>query len=515
MTTATVATLDPLFRESAREILDAYAKHLGNIQPDHYIKQRPDGPYLIVEFANPAEHHYRIHNQILAALSEENAFKDRSTVQKRRSAPNARLRLPEAQLLKNEIAESLTIDKHSFQDDFFERYTTSVTGFEQQITANANYVVYGRRGAGKSSLLAYAMHSAIRDGSPISWVAMQTYGSRSDNAVVPAVISAVLHEINRAGPAKDDVRALIKEFDILAENNGNDVLLRCDRLIPRVRRTVAQLASTSAPLTIFLDDIHVLAESIQPIVLSYVYKFTRGNNAYIKISGIGQLTRLWDSATHTGIQATQDAQLLQLDHNLTMPDKSKAHIVGILDAHARYCGLPTIGYLARDDVLSRLVLVAAGVPRDSLNLFSVAMSKATAKSERLVSITSINAAASEMAEEKLKDVESDSGTDQQEIQSILEEVREFCVTEQRKNAFLMEIRNTSPRYQLMQKLAALRLVHLLHEGITPGKAGRRYIALMLDYGFYVGIRAARSVELIPAEPRALLAKELRSLPIFE
>ena len=206
--------------------------------------------------------------------------------------------------------------------------------------------------------------------------------------------------------------------------------------------------------------------------------------------------------------------MLNLEHNLTMPDKSKQHIVSILDAHASYCGLPDIGYLAGDSVLSRLVLVAAGVPRDALNLFSIATSRAVAKNQKLVSVTSVNAAASEMAEEKLKDVERDSGSDLAEVQNLLGEVKKFCITQNRKNAFLVEIKNTNRRYQLMQKLAALRLVHILHEGITPHKAGKRFIALMLDYGFYVGIRAARSVELIPAEPRALLAKELRSLPIF-
>jgi hypothetical protein len=215
-----------------------------------------------------------------------------------------------------------------------------------------------------------------------------------------------------------------------------------------------------------------------------------------------------------GLQSPHDAQILNLDLNLTMPDKSKDHIVSILDAHARYCGLPSIGYLANDDVLSRLVLVAAGVPRDSLNLFSNAISKAVAKSQKLVSITSINAAASEMAEEKLKDVEKDTGSASPDMVNLLAEVKKFCIVQNRKNAFLVEIKNTNARYRVVQKLIALRLVHLLHEGITPHKAGKRFIALMLDYGFYVGIRAARSVDFIPSEPRQLLAKELRKLPIF-
>ena len=506
--------VDSSLQPAIDQILDAYAQKLGGVRPDWYLKKRPDGPYLVIEFANPSEHHFGIHNSLVSSLSDDNVFKERSTVQARRSSPKERLQLPETQWLKKVIAESLTIDKNSFNDDFFSRYTASVTALEQQITANANFIVYGRRGSGKSSLLAYAMHTAIKIRAPYSWVAMQAYSKRSDHQVVPAVISAVLHELGLSISAHDELNALIKDFDILSESSGKGVLIKCDRLIQRTRRILGRIATIQIPLTIFLDDIHVIDASIQPLVLSYVYKLTRGNNSFIKASGIQQLTTLWDSAGQVGLQAPHDTQLLNLDLNLTMPDKSKDHIVSILDAHAQYCGLSGIDYLIGDEAISRLVLAAAGVPRDSLNLFSIAISKANAKSQKLVSVTSVNAASSEMVEEKLKDVEKDTDDASGAIQQMLAEVRNFCVVEKRKNAFLIEIKNSNPRYKLIQKLIALRLVHLIHEGITPGEAGRRFIALMLDYGFYVGIRASRSVDFIPSEPRQLLAKELRSLPIF-
>lgn len=514
MTIVRLEDVELSLRRPVEEILHAYSNHLGGIRPDWYVKERPDGPYLIVQFASPSEHHYGIHNSLVSALPDDNPFKERSTVQARKTSPKARLLLPETKMLKKVIGESLTIDRNSFNDDFFSRYTASVTALEQQITTNANFVVYGRRGAGKSSLLAYAMHSAIRSGQPYSWVAMQTFARRRDDQVVPAVVAAILYDLAQTSSVDSEVSELGKALEVLSESGDKGVLAKCDRIIPRIRRVLGQIATPRTPLTIFLDDIHVLDESVQPLVLASIYKVTRGNNAFIKSSGIAQLTRLWDSSRQMGVQPSHDAQILNLDLNLTMPDKSKQHIVGILDAHARYCGLPSIGYLAGDDVLSRLVLVAAGVPRDSLGLFSAAISKAIAKSQKLVSITSINAAASEMAEEKLKDVEIDSGGDLGAIRDLLAEVKEFCITKKRKNAFLVEIKNADVRYNLVQKLIALRLVHLLHEGITPHKAGKRFIALMLDYGFYVGIRAARSVDLVPAEPRQLSAKELRSLPIF-
>jgi hypothetical protein len=55
-------------------------------------------------------------------------------------------------------------------------------------------------------------------------------------------------------------------------------------------------------------------------------------------------------------------------------------------------------------------------------------------------------------------------------------------------------------------------LHILNDGFTPGEVGRRYMALMLDYGFYVGMRAAKSVDLFYKEPKQLQAQELRKLP---
>jgi hypothetical protein len=149
-----------------------------------------------------------------------------------------------------------------------------------------------------------------------------------------------------------------------------------------------------------------------------------------------------------------------------------------------------------------------------LNVFSAAISKAIAKSQRQISITSINAAASEMAEEKFKDIERDTGGQVKDIEALLGEVKDFCIRQKKKNSFLVKIDHNNSRYKLIQILAALRLVHVLHEGITPHSAGERYNALMLDYGFYVGIRAARSMEYVPPEPKPLPVKNLRSLPIF-
>lgn len=507
-------TIDTQIQKDADHVVELFANKLGGIQPTHHLKMRPDGYFLIFEFAQQNNRFHRILEQINSTLDKDHMFFDRCSIDDRAKKPAEVLSIPETKLLQKAITESLTIDRYSFGDDFFTRYTASVTNLEQEITSFRNFIVFGRRGAGKSSLLAYAMHTLVNKNLPFAWIAMQTYSSRADEQVICSVISEVLSAIAHRAKIKPDVSSLIDQLDQLAESDMASISSKLDKLIPKIRKNIEAIATPTEPFTIFLDDFHVIDESLQPKLLSYLYSMTRGNNANIKLSGIEQFTRTWDETTKKGLQSGNDASALKLDLNLTMPDHSKTHIVSILNAHAIYCGLPSIRYLASDEVLSRLVLIAAAVPRDALSLFTQAINKAYIKGQKAVSLVSLNAAASEMAEGKLADIEKDTTHELNDVKATLELIKTFCITIQRKNSFLVKIQNGNKTYQLIQKLIALRLVHVLHEGITPHKAGQRYIALMLDYGFYIGIRAARSVTLFPTEPRALLASDLRQLPIF-
>jgi len=209
-------------------------------------------------------------------------------------------------------------------------------------------------------------------------------------------------------------------------------------------------------------------------------------------------------------------QEIKLDYNLTIPEKATEHITSILDAHATYCGLPSIKSLCTSpDALSRLVWVSAGVPRDALSIFGQAMTKAALSGGKRVSVSSVNIAASETVNVKLRELDTDASGEADGLHVVLEELREFCVKQKRKNAFLVEIRNDNLVYQRILKLVDLRLMHVINEGISVGEAARKYLALILDYGFYTGVRAARSVDLFNKQTKKVSRKELRNLPIFE
>ncbi|WLA00687.1 MULTISPECIES: ATP-binding protein [Xanthomonas translucens group] len=496
-------------------VLRRLSDGLGNVLPEYTIKSRPDGEVLNVIFAKPNERVNQVLASVMDGLGEDHSFYGHVTIQPREKKPANVVNIPEARMLQRELSESLTVDRNTFGDEFLVRYIQSVTDHEVNVVGNANFIVYGRRGSGKSSLLAYAMHSARGKRQHFSWIALQTYNGRSDLYAICSVLENILRELfDSSGVVGLD--AIATELAEISDGESDSFISsRLNRIIPRARSLISSISRRESPVTIFLDDLHVLHHALQPKLLGVLYSMTRGNNSYIKLSGIEQYTNSWDGTAKVGLEPPHDAQILKLDHNLTMPDRSRNHIVSILDAHARYCALPGIDYLAEQSVLSRLVLIAAAVPRDALSLFSQAITKSLVKGQKAVTITALNAAASEAVEEKMKDVGRDSAReDEAEMRAMLERLKDFCVRQVRTNAFLVRIDSTSREFNLIQRLIALRFVHVLHEGITPNKVAERYVALMLDFGFYIGVRAARSIQLFPEEPRMLAAKELRKLPIF-
>lgn len=167
---------------------------------------------------------------------------------------------------------------------------------------------------------------------------------------------------------------------------------------------------------------------------------SRDNGIFLKISAIETLARTYDQGARQGLEIPQDAQNLKLDCNLTTPDKTAAQIEAILNALAAFSGLPSIRRLCSSgSVLPRLTWVSAGVPRDALNLFSQAINKATAEGRKRVTVSNVNVSASETLSIKLQDFAADASEKRESLEELFEAIRRFCVQENRKNAFLVEV----------------------------------------------------------------------------
>ncbi len=459
----------------------------------------------VIYVASATERLYEILNDILSEVSEDENF--HATLKQK--SQDFIVSGPESRLLLKVLSESQNINQYSFQDDFFDRYTKSVTGAESQIISAANHVVTGRRGAGKSMLLLYCFRARQRDALPNAWLDLQMFSGRKDEQAIVDALVELLYKTDFPASALDEVLDIRHKLETQDQNVES-----VRRMVPKLRRMFSSISSQN-DLFIFLDDFHVFPIEFQHILMDVLYSITRGNRVFLKVSAIENLMKTYDTSTQSGLEIPQDAQRLGLDYNLTTPDKATKHIEAILDSHASYSGLPSIRRLCSSaSVLPRLTWVSAGVPRDAINLFSQSMLKAASEDKKRVTVSNVNMAASENLSIKIKDLQTDASSSAERLNMLLEEIRHFCVIEHRTNAFLVEIKPGEDRYGDILSLVQLRLLHVISEGITPKEAGTKYMALILDYGLYTGVRAAASVELFNKQTLSVSAKDLRKLKIL-
>ena len=105
---------------------------------------------------------------------------------------------------------------------------------------------------------------------PYAWIAMQTYSSRNDDQTIASVIAEILSEAKKYFHTPSEVEAIIKTLYALSESDDKEVLRKLDKLIPRIRRLVSVIAKPDRSFTIFLDDVHVISDELQPKLLAAI-----------------------------------------------------------------------------------------------------------------------------------------------------------------------------------------------------------------------------------------------------
>ena len=122
-------------------------------------------------------------------------------------------------------------------------------------------------------------------------------------------------------------------------------------------------------------------------------------------------------------------------------------------------------------------------------MFSKSIEHARRSGRQRVELSDANLAIGEFGRQKMAELEEDARNEQNLLKRALEAIEEHCLESDKKkvNAFLIRS-ESSEEYNAVQTLKDLRLLHLLHQTITPHKAGERYEAYMLDYSLFTGFR---------------------------
>lgn len=468
---------------------------------DVKLFEEPAGPELFLRFrvTRDAPLYRRVLAQIDETLPDDHPYHGRLSLDVQKTADT--LNSPEVELLRSLITRSLRVTTELADTGAIVEFMPFRGGQHNRVVQPANHAILGRRGVGKSSLILMAFKKLRERGDLPVWIDLEPYAGRVDSEAAAGIAVEILRDLRASAQARPQI-GNVKPLDTALElveryrPAANDLLIpdRLKRCAPQVRSLIRSFTRAERlSVFVFLDDAHLIGASLQPHLFAFINSLFSGAGAWLQIAGVKNLTRLYESASRIGLQAPNDVQVLSLDLTLDDPAAAREHLTGVLNSFLTECGFSRPGLVVRDAAIERLVWCAAGVPRDFLALFERAIGVAVQQRRNRVGVQDVNVVVGEFGQEKISDLDQDTSEEGDSLRGALDRLQDAALNQNRSNSFLVRLDTSHEGYQLLQKLVDLRLVHLIHPSVTPGKAGQRFEAYLLDYSFYTGVRRRQNL----------------------
>jgi len=145
-------------------------------------------------------------------------------------------------------------------------------------------------------------------------------------------------------------------------------------------------------------------------------------------------------------------------------------------------------------------------------MFARALEHARRNRHTSVTVSDVNIAIGEFGQTKMEELREDARNEAGQLQDIVRALEEYCLDVNKVNGFLLKSEESNER-RLIRILSDLRLVHVIHQSITPERAGERYEAFIVDYSLFTGFRRRPNIrEMVPSESGQFKASDLRKLP---
>ena len=250
-----------------------------------------------------------------------------------------------------------------------------------------------------------------------------------------------------------------------------------------------------------------------PNYLHILHGALKGANGWLKVAGLRTRLNAYDPASRKGLQVPGDAQEISLDFTLVDPVTAEDHLRTDPSAFppSRRNQFRGAGHSQSTFQAARLGKRGCA-SRFSANVRGFARAGPPCK-PRKMTLTGRQPVDRRIRPTRRWTIwNATRSNEQYMLKGVMTFLEEFCLDTHKVNGFLIRSEQSRER-QAVEVLSDLRLVHLIHQTITPHKAGERYQAYLLDYSLFTGFRRRPSIaELLPSDGRQFKAKELRSIP---
>ncbi len=389
-------------------------------------------------------------------------------------------------------------------------------------TAARHHLIFGRRGAGKTALLAETKSQVESAGDLVVWLNLQPHRWSTVERAAASVFRGIADAAQTHYVGSDHAPSVATEAARLSQEleralaDENVSMKYIHQTVPRMQTFIQKFCnSTGIQLFIFLDDFYFVPRTNQVDLLDLIHASVRDSNAWLKIASIRHLTRWFEPSRQAGLQIGHDADSIDLDVTLQEPTRAKAFLEQVLRAHADKAGITSITRVFSTTALDRLVLASGSVPRDYLTLAGESILLAQGRANaRLVGVQDVNRAAGAASQVKLQELEEDLNPNSEwaaQTRRAFDLVNHFCLDERRWTYFRVELKDKEKHpmeYDDLASLMDLRLIHLLNPALSDEKiAGRRHEVYLLDLSQYSGDRLRKRLHVLDFDGGHLIQKE--------
>lgn len=394
--------------------------------------------------------------------------------------------------------------------------------YRTRLISKQNHVVFGRRGAGKTSLvrpvgitpghinlylnledykditfpnilihILFQLFSLLRDRIRASvslwWCLPSALKARRELYRLIEVLQHYVHEpdsetqdITTTEAYQQEIKAGLKSPVGKAEAVvGSDQSRQVIRKLPKSKIEYLRLELTNykalidriatlfhhAPIFLLLDDFYFVQKAVQPELIDYFHRLTKGTDLFLKVATIKHRSKLYrrSDGQYVGVELGHDVFEIDLDYTLDQFDDLQAFMRQILqDAISQSNALVRIDDMFAGDGFPQLCLASGGVPRDFLSLF-VALANGAVSSGISIGKMQVNEAAIGNVSNKMESMKRDSGDEDATLDACLKRIKRYVYDEKRTNAFLIakdDLDADEQGRQAVRELVDLRLVHL-------------------------------------------------------
>ena len=271
-----------------------------------------------------------------------------------------------------------------------------------------------------------------------------------------------------------------------------------------------------------MDDFYFILKTIQPELVDYFHRLTKGTNLFIKIATITHRSKLYrrSKGQHIGVELGHDIFKVDMDYTLDNFDELQSFMQQLLNnAIEESEANISLADMFAGDGLHQLCLASGGVPRDFLSLFVSLANKAVSTGNPIGKIQ-VNEIAIGNLSNKMESMRTDSGDEDTILDEIIKRIKRLVYDEKRTNAFLIskdDLQSDSHGRQAIRELIDLRLIHMVDNNTSKAPSdGRRYEAYILDISLYDNSRPRKFSQIDPGQRDEKARKDaLRASPVFD